>query len=64
VPTSYDGTEALPFVLLLHGYGINGQQMVQFTGFGAIAEENNLIFASPSGTVDQGSNNFWNAAQA
>jgi len=64
VPEAYDGTTALPLVLLLHGYGINGAQMAQFTGFGAIAEANDLLFASPDGTVDADGGNFWNAAGA
>jgi polyhydroxybutyrate depolymerase len=64
VPESYDGTAALPFVLLLHGYGIDGEDMVRFTNFQTAAETNNVIFASPSGNVDGNGSNFWNASPA
>ncbi len=64
VPTSYDGITALPFVLLLHGYGITGAQMDRFTGFSALAEQSDIIYASPDGTVDGSGKNFWNASPA
>jgi polyhydroxybutyrate depolymerase len=61
VPGDYDPTEPLPFVLLLHGYGITGAQMDQLTGFRAFANQERVIYASPDGTVDSQGENFWHA---
>lgn len=64
VPTAYDGTTPLPFLLLLHGYGIDGAQMESFTDFRAFAEDNDLLYASPDGTIDSSGREFWNASPA
>src|SRR5262245_525856 len=34
VPPGYDGSQALPLVLVLHGFGGNAASMVKLTGFG------------------------------
>lgn len=52
VPPSYDGSEAVPFILVLHGLGDN---MNNFKGvdFNHIADTANFIFAIPQALVDQ-----------
>ena len=51
VPPSYDGSEAVPFVLVLHGLGDN---MNNFKGvrFEDVADTANFIFAIPQALVD------------
>jgi polyhydroxybutyrate depolymerase len=51
VPPIYDGTEAVPFVIALHGLGDN---MNNFKGinFKSIADTANFIFAIPQALVD------------
>ncbi len=64
VPSSYDGTTALPLVLFLHGYGATGAQMDRYVGLGAFAEDNDFLFATPDGTLDSQGKGFWNATSA
>lgn len=51
VPPSYDGSQAVPFVLALHGLGDN---MNNFAGvrFDQVADTANFIFAIPQALVD------------
>ena len=51
IPSSYDGTKAVPFILALHGLG---DTMTNFAGvdFNDIADTANFIFAIPQALVD------------
>lgn len=49
LPPKYDGTSALPLLMLFHGGGGIGRRMVAFTGFDQIARDNGLIVVSPDG---------------
>jgi polyhydroxybutyrate depolymerase len=51
VPPSYDGSQAVPFILALHGLGDN---MNNFAGinFNVVADTANFIFAIPQALVD------------
>jgi polyhydroxybutyrate depolymerase len=64
VPDAYDPEVAMPFVLLLHGYGLTGEQMDGALGFAAFAEASSFIYASPTGLLDSGGGYFWNATDA
>jgi polyhydroxybutyrate depolymerase len=58
VPSSYDGGEALPLLLLLHGRSGNGQRMADLTSFNARAEEHGFLVAYPDSL-----NGAWNYLQ-
>ena len=46
VPSSYDGSHALPAVLLIHGFGGNGRDMVPaWQGF---AQQNGIVLVAPT----------------
>jgi polyhydroxybutyrate depolymerase len=60
LPDSYDGQTALPLLLLLHGYGVTGPEMEQYTRFQTFANDNGILYIAPTGTVAQGKT-FWNA---
>jgi poly(3-hydroxybutyrate) depolymerase len=64
VPDAYDPDVAMPFVLLLHGYGLSGEQMDGALGFAAFAEASSFIYASPTGLIDSSGGYFWNATDA
>lgn len=64
VPDAYDPTAPMPFVLLLHGYGVSGAQMESLLDFTNFAEANAFLYASPSGTLDASGEEFWNATDA
>ena len=61
VPTTYDGTAALPLVLLLHSYSIPGSFAVTAFGFRAVAEERGFLLAVPEGLRDRTGSPYWNA---
>ncbi|CAN5427137.1 hypothetical protein BH11ARM1_BH11ARM1_08140 [soil metagenome] len=49
VPKGYDGTKSVPLVVLLHGWGSNSSQIEDYTGFGAKAQSEGFILATPDG---------------
>ena len=63
VPTTFDGSSELPLVLNFHGFGSNGQQQAEVTGYEDLAEEEGFIVAHPTGVPASGdSRNSWEAA--
>jgi len=60
VPASYDGTEAFPIVLCLHGLGDN---MNNFSGIGMnyIADTANFIVLTPEAVADPNFGTAWNS---
>lgn len=62
VPAIYDGTQAVPLILNLHGYTSNGAQQSAYGNFKPIADTANFIIVHPNGTLDGTSNRFWNLA--
>jgi len=59
VPPSYDGQSRLPLVLLFHGFGGTGRSMLDYSGFGAVADRHHYVVVAPEG---QGTPQFWNIA--
>jgi polyhydroxybutyrate depolymerase len=64
VPIHYDAARPTPLVVLLHGYGINGVTQDAVFGLSSFADDQNLLYAYPDGTVDATGNRFWNATDA
>lgn len=64
VPESYDGTQKVPLVVLLHGYSASGLVQDAYFKLTAQAEARGFIYAIPEGTVDKLGNKFWNATEA
>jgi polyhydroxybutyrate depolymerase len=67
VPTTFDGSSELPLVLNFHGFGSNGQQQAEVTGYEDLAEEEGFIVAHPTGVPasgDENNRNSWEAADA
>lgn len=64
VPSSYDGSKAVPLVVLLHGYSANGTLQELYFKLAPYAEDLGFIYAVPEGTPDAGKNKFWNAGDA
>src|SRR5262249_45644628 len=56
--------EALPLVLLLHGYGSTGSELEGIMRFGAVAESKRFLYCFPDGTKDKNGAQFWNASEA
>ncbi len=64
VPSSYDGSRAVPLVVLLHGYGANGSVQSAYLGLSQLYEQRGFLLALPDGTVDRNGSRFWNATNA
>jgi len=64
VPDSYDGTKAVPLVILLHGYSASGFVQEAYFKLTAQAEKHGFLYAIPEGTKDAGGLKFWNASDA
>ncbi len=56
VPSSYDGTSAVPLVFNFHGFSSNAAQQIFFSDLNTDAEERGMIAVYPNGVV-----NSWNA---
>lgn len=61
VPAVYDGSESVPLILNLHGYGSNAFEQEVYGDFRSIADTANFILVQPEGTLDAGGTAFWNA---
>lgn len=53
IPESYDGEDAFPLVLTLHGSGGSGLEMQNALGFDELADFGNYIVAYPDGVENQ-----------
>ncbi len=60
VPASYDGTEPMPLVFNLHGYGSNNIEQENYGDFRPIADTANFIIVHPQGLPDFLGTNHWN----
>ncbi len=60
VPASYDGTEAVPIVLCLHGLGDNMNNFFQI-GMNYIADTANFIVLTPEAIADPNYGTAWNS---
>jgi polyhydroxybutyrate depolymerase len=62
VPVMYDGSQAVPLILNLHGYTSNAAEQSIYGNFKPIADTAGFIVVHPEGTVQAGttSTQFWN----
>jgi polyhydroxybutyrate depolymerase len=58
------GTQPLPLILLLHGYGVSGLLQDLYFGFMQLADDRRVLVARPDGTLDKSMSRFWNADDA
>jgi polyhydroxybutyrate depolymerase len=64
VPSRYDAAEALPLIVLLHGYTASGVLQEAYLKFQALAEQRRFLYVHPDGTKDSLGQQFWNATDA
>lgn len=53
VPDNYDGSQALPLLVVLHGRGGDGLEMAEAAGFGDVPTQNSAIIVYPDGIDNQ-----------
>jgi polyhydroxybutyrate depolymerase len=64
VPSSYDGSEPTPVIILLHGYSSSGAVKEAEYQITPLAEELGFLYLYPDGTPDFFGNRYWNATDA
>lgn len=64
MPTGYVSGNPTPLVILLHGYGLTGVGQESYFRFSPVADEQTFLYATPDGTADPGTRQFWNADDA
>lgn len=60
-PAIYDGSEAVPLIINLHGYTSSAFEQEVYGDFRPVADTANFILVHPDGTTDAGGTPFWNA---
>jgi polyhydroxybutyrate depolymerase len=60
-PTDYDGLDALPVIVLLHGYGASGELIGLHFGYDDRVDVDRFFLVVPEGTTDSVGKSFWNA---
>jgi len=64
VPSSYQHGTPTPLVVMLHGYGADGEVEEVYLDITAQADQRGFIYATPDGTIDSTGMRFWNATDA
>jgi polyhydroxybutyrate depolymerase len=60
IPDSYDGTQSVPLLFNLHGYGSNSLEQMLYADFRGIADTAGFIIACPEGVPDLFGSLSWN----
>lgn len=60
-PTNLSPGERVPFVLVLHGFGVSSALLLAKSNLAAFADEKHFAFAVPDGSKNPEGRPFWNA---
>jgi len=63
-PAGADGSEDLPVVVVLHGYGASGSLQAGYFALTQRVDEAGFVLIVPDGTKDADGRRFWNATDA
>ncbi len=61
IPNSYNGEEAVPLVLNLHGYTSNAGEQMIYSNLVEVADTANFLLVHPMGTTNEMNEPFWNS---
>jgi polyhydroxybutyrate depolymerase len=64
IPSDYVESKSYPLLVLLHGYGFDGEVAESIWGFKEILDQYDFIYTTPNGTADPTNSLFWNATAA
>ena len=64
VPSSYQPGQAVPLVMMLHGYSVSGPLEELYLQLTPQSDAHGFIYAYPDGTIDSQGLRFWNATDA
>lgn len=63
-PPAYDPEQSYPLVILLHGFGSDGEQQNIYLGLSTHVSDKQFILLTPNGTMNSGGRRFWNGTPA
>ncbi|MCA9579918.1 MAG: alpha/beta fold hydrolase, partial [Myxococcales bacterium] len=64
MPPSYRSGTPAPLLVLLHGFGANGDVQSAYLGLEAAVDEAGVLYVHPDGTENRIGKRFWNATDA
>ncbi|MCU1370625.1 MAG: hypothetical protein JWO77_1819 [Ilumatobacteraceae bacterium] len=64
IPASVTGDDPAPLVVLLHGYGANGEGQAAYLRMEEAADEAGMLLVAADGTENATGKQFWNATDA
>lgn len=64
VPSSYRAGTPMPVVLMLHGFGADGESQSNYLDLNDTAETRGFILVKPNGTLNSTAQRYWNAFPA
>lgn len=63
-PADYDPADPAPLIIALHGYGSNGEVVLERLDLVGLVDEEYVIVTAPEGTVDSMGRQFWAGTDA
>ncbi len=64
VPAGWDHKTPAPLLVVFHGYGDTGSNLVRGFGLAELSDASGFVLAYPDGTLDSEGRRFWNATNA
>lgn len=64
IPSDYTTTTRYPLVIVLHGYGANGELQANYLGLYSRVDSQQYVLVVPDGTASLNGTRFWNATPA
>ena len=64
VPSSYRAGTPMPVVMMLHGFGADGESQSNYLDLNETAETRGFILVKPNGTLNATAQRYWNAFPA
>ena len=63
-PPDYDGSKPAPLLVVLHGYGLQGNVQNLYYGLDRVTDPRGMLYVAPDGTINDEGKPFWNATPA
>lgn len=63
-PPGYDRSTPAPLLVVLHGYGFQGDVQRLYFGLDRVTDPRGMLYVAPNGTVNDEGKGFWNASAA
>ena len=64
IPSNYTTSTLYPLIIVLHGYGFNGEAETIYLGLDTLVDDKQYILVKPDGTANANGVRFWNGTPA